>query len=236
MPSTNIAPRNPTRFPGGLSINRPTDAMARMGQIDPTAFYTDVEDFSTYTAANWTVTSVGTGSRALVAGAGGLLAVTNSAGIADSNFLQRTVAAFAPVAGKRAFFKVRMKLSDASLTTFQAGLVIQDTTPLDATDGIYFQKASGSAVITAYVRKNATTGSTSVAVGSFVADTFVTLAWHYNAANVVELFVNDAKVGSLDASSTYLPDTPLALSFGVGNGEAVAKVGTFDYIMAAIER
>jgi hypothetical protein len=42
--------------------------------------------------------------------------------------------------------------------------------------------------------------------------------------------------GSLSASSTYLPDTELTVSFGIQNGEAVAKTMTVDYIFAAKER
>ena len=36
--------------------------------------------------------------------------------------------------------------------------------------------------------------------------------------------------------ATYLPDTELTISFGVQNGEAVAKTMTIDYIFAARER
>ena len=120
---------------------------------------------------------------------------------------------------------------------FRSGLILTDTTPLDATDGIYFQKDDGDAQLDIYVRKDATTGSTSVSnVATVVSDTFLTVGFEYDGMQTITAFVDNALVARLDASSTYLPDTLLNVSFGVQNGEAVAKTLTLDYIFAAQER
>jgi len=64
----------------------------------------------------------------------------------------------------------------------------------------------------------------------------LSVAWYYDGKSSVKYFVNDVHKGTLDGSSTYLPDTELTISFGIQNGEAVAKIMTVDYIFAAKER
>lgn len=232
-----LPPYDPTRFPKGITNANQGETLENFAAPDPTKLYTDFDDFNTYLATDWTITTTGTGTRALAAGAGGLLVVTNSAALNDANFYQRTVASFVPTANKRTFFKARFKVDDATAAVVQLGLILADTTPLDATDGIYFLKANGSTAIQAFVRKDATTGSTTNSnIGTLVNDTFITLGFEYNGKGSVMFYVNDARVARLDASSTYLPDAPLALSFGVSNGTAAARALTLDYILGASER
>jgi hypothetical protein len=64
----------------------------------------------------------------------------------------------------------------------------------------------------------------------------MSVGFEYDGIQTVKVFVNNAVVTRLDASSTYLPDTLLAVSYGVQNGEAAAKTMTLDYIFAAQER
>lgn len=226
-----------TRFPSGVSNAAIGSALSDMGQMDPTKLHSFFTDFDTYVAADWIVTEVGTATQALAAGDGGLLLVTNSAGIADSSFQQNLVASFLMEAGKRAFFKARLKVSDVTQSILQLGLIIADATPLDATDGIYMMKDDGDAFLDAYVRKNATTGSTSAtAIATLVNDTYFTCGFAYDGKETVGFFVNDVRVASLSATSDFLPDAALAVSFGLQNGEAVAKNMTVDYMFAAKER
>lgn len=226
-----------TRFPNGVTNANPAGPLGNMGQLDFSKFHTFMDDFDRYTAANWTVTAVGAGTSALTAGDGGLLLLTNAAADDNSVFLQNSVATFLMEAGKKAFFKARFKVSDATQSDLQIGLIITDTTPLDATDGIYFMKDDGDAQLDIYVRKDATTGSTSATnVATVVSDTFMTVGFEYDGKTECKFFVNDVQVSTLSASSTYLPDAALAVSFGVQNGEAVAKTMTVDYILAAKER
>jgi hypothetical protein len=228
-----------TNFPDGVT-NAALNS-ATTGQIaeDPTLLHSYFDDFNNYTAANWVVTVIGTTpTAALTAGDGGLLLLTDSAGATDGISLQKTPAAFAFNAAKKAWFNCRFKCSDATLSNLQFGLVIVDTTPLDATDGIYFIKNTAAATIDLIVRKNATTGSNiKSAIATLVNDTYITLQWYYDGNGRVFYGVNGTLVGSMDASSTYLPDaTNLTVSMTLQNGEAVAKTATIDYIYAAFER
>lgn len=226
-----------TRFPYGVTNVTKQSTLGTMGQLDPSKFHSFFTDFDTYTAANWTVTKTGLTTQALTAGDGGLLLITNTAADNDATFMQNSVATFLMESGKQAFFKARFKVSDATQSDVQFGLIITDTTPLDATDGIFFQKDDGDANIDIYVQKNTTTGrSSATAVSTLVTDTYTTWGFYYDGSATTYFFIDDALVYKLDSSSTYLPDATLAVSMGIQNGEAVAKTMTVDYIFAAKER
>lgn len=227
-----------TRFPYGVTNVGETDLFADMVQPDPTLFHTYFNDFDTYTAGDWVVTETDAGAtQALTAGDGGLLLITNTAADNDLVALQKTPAAFTFTAGKKTFFRCRFKVSDATQSDLIFGLQVIDTTPLDVTDGIYFLKADGAATIDIICRKNASTGSTSAsAVATLSNDTFIELGFYYDGQSKVAYEVNGSVLGSLDASSSYLPDTTCTVSFALQNGEAVAKTMTVDYVYVAKER
>ena len=229
---------NITRFPNGSTNVGSTDVFGSMAQQDPTKFHEYWDDFNVYNASDWVVTETQAGAtQALTAGDGGWLLLTNSAADNDIIALQKTPAAFTLAAGKKAFFKARFKVSDATQSDVVFGLQVVDTTPLDVTDGIYFLKADGAATVDFICRKDATTGSTSAsAVATLVSDTFITLAFYYDGIDKVFYAVDGVVGGSLDASSTHLPDTITTVSFAVQNGEAVAKTMTVDFVYAAIQR
>lgn len=227
-----------TRLPNGFTNVGDSSIFANMTQPDPTKFHEYWNDFDTYTAGDWVVTETQAGAtQALTAGDGGWLLLTNTAADDDLIALQKTPAAFTLTAGKKAFFRCRFKVSDATQSDVVFGLQVVDTTPLDVTDGIYFLKSDGAATVNFICRKNATTGSTSASsVATLANDTFVTLGFYYDGIDKVYYSVDGVIGGSLDASSSYLPDTITTVSFAVQNGEAVAKTMTVDYVYAAIER
>lgn len=229
----------PTRYPNGVTNREPDSVFASMIMPDPTLFHSYFNDFDEYVAADWVVSETDSAAtEALTAGDGGLLLITNTAADNDAVTLQKTPAAFAMTATKRAWFAARFKISDATQSDLQFGIVIVDTSPLDATDGIYFQKDDGAATVDVYVRKNATTGSNkATAVTTVVTDTYITLQWYYNGDGRLFYGANGTLLGSMDATSTYLPDaTNLTVSFTLQNGEAVAKTMTVDFIAAFFER
>lgn len=228
-----------TNFPDGVTNVFEYVQNGAMTFPDPTLFHTYWNDFDTYVAGDWVVTVVGTTpTAALTAGNGGLLLLTNAATDDSSIVLQKTPAAFALTPGKKAWFATKFQVSDATQSDLQMGIVIVDTTPLDATDGIYFQKDDGAATIDLYVRKNATTGSNKKsAIATLANATDIVLQWYYDGLGTLFYGVNGVRLGSMDASSTYLPDaTNLTVSMMVVNGEAAAKTMTVDYIFAAFER
>lgn len=227
-----------TRFPFGVTNVGETDLFSDMIQPDPTLFHEYFNDFDTYTAGDWTVTETDAGAtQALTAGDGGLLLITNTAADNDLVALQKNPAAFTFTAGKKTFFRCRFKVSDATQSDIVFGLQVVDTTPLDVTDGIYFLKADGAATVDVICRKNASTGSTSAtSVATLANDTFIELGFYYDGQSKVAYEVNGSVLGSLDASSSYLPDTTCTVSFALQNGEAVAKTMTVDYVYVAKER
>lgn len=227
-----------TNLPGGLTNAVLGSAFQNLPYNDPTLFHTYFNDFDTYTAGDWVVTETDAGAtQALTAGNGGLLLVTNTATDNDLVSLQKTPAGFALTAGKQAWFSARLAMSDVTQNDMQVGLVIVDTSPFDATDGIYFQSDDGAATVSIYCRKNATTGSTSAsAIATLANNTFAVLQWYYDGAGKLFYGVNDVQLGVMDVAS-YLPDaTNLTVSFSMAAGEAGAETMTVDYLFASVER
>lgn len=230
-----------TRFPYGVTNVAQDDLFGDLKQTDPTLYHTYWDDFDTYAAGDWTVTETQAGAtQALIAGDGGLILLTNTTADNDVNQLQKLPAAFSFTAGKKAFFRCRFKLSDATQSDVAIGLVNANAAGLLTNawiDGVYFYKADGAATADIFVRKNATTGSKTVAaVATLADDTYIELGWSYDGVDRVYYEVNGSVIGSLDASSSYLPDADTTVTLALGNGAAAAKTMTIDYVFAAKER
>lgn len=233
---------SPTRYSNGVTNVGARDPMRMLQVPDPTLMHVYYNDFDDYVAGDWTITAVGAGTSALTDADGGALLITNAAADNDGRQHQKVGEGFLLTAGKKAMFKTRFQVSDATQSDLLIGLAVLDTTLLGATagagvtDGIFFAKDDGSATLSCYCQKNATTGQTSGSVGTLVAATNTILAWYYDGKSSLEYYMNGIHLGTLDASSTYLPDTELTVSFALLNGEAVAKTLTLDYVLVAFER
>lgn len=225
-----------TNFPDGVTNANVERLNGQMVFPDPTLFHTYFNDFDTYVAGDWVVTETGDGTQALTAGNGGLLLLTSSALDNDGMVLQKTPAAFAMSANKKCWFGARLAMQKATESDLQVGLVIVDTSPLDATDGIYFEKLDGTSTVSVVCRKNATTGSRSAAAGVLAAATQTELQWYYDGAGKLYYGMNGNVAGVMDVAD-YLPDaTNLTVSMAFFNGEAGAATLTVDYVFAAMER
>ena len=237
---------SPTRYKNGVTNVGGNDPMKMLQIPDPTLMHVYYNDFDTFTAADWTITTVeagaGSATEALTDADGGVLLITNDAADNDSDEFQKVGESFLLTAGKKTMFKSRFKVSDATQSDLLMGLAVTDTTLLGATagdgvtDGIFFQKDDGSTTLTCYCQKNTTTGQTSGNAHTMVSDTYIVAAWYYDGINKLEYFIDGIHKGTLDASSTYLPDTELTVSFAIMNGEAAAKTMSIDYILVAQER
>ena len=233
-----------THFRNGVSNQAPGNPLFEYPYLDPFKYYSYVNDFFTYTAGDWTITTTeaGTGSatEALTSAAGGALLVTNAAGDNDLDFFNLNGESFKYSSTKNMFFKARFKVSDATQSDVVMGLTITDTTPLDTTDGIFFLKDDGDTNLDFHIEKdNAATSNT--AISTLADDTFITVAFHYNpngnaGSGSVSLFVDDSKVAEQTTLTNIPDDEELTIAFGIQNGEAVAKTMTIDYIIAAVER
>ncbi len=229
----------PTHFTNGVSNVTQGHPLYEFGMPDPTKWVTYFNDFNTYAAGDWTITTTeaGTGSatEAVTDMAGGALLLTNAAGDDDNDFLNLTGESFQYSASKKMFFRARFKISDATQSDFVMGLQITDTTPLAVTDGIYFTKADASAAASFVVTKDST-ATTEAAVATIADDTFVTLAFSYDPqSGKFKVYADDSKVA--EVVNTNAPDDELlTVSFGIQNGEAAVKTMTLDYVFAAVER
>ena len=229
-----------TNFIDGVTNVPDTYALGSYVYPDPTQFHTWFDDFDDYVAAEWTITETGTGTRAVGNLDNGILVITNAAADDDANFLQwsgatsaATVETWKFVAQKPLWFKCRFKVSDATQSDFVIGLQITDTTPLAVTDGVYFLKADGSTTCNLLVTKNST--STTTAAATIVSDTYVSLGFFYDGANAIYIFKDDVCVGQ-SALTNLVDDEELTISFGIQNGEAVAKSMSLDYIFVSKQR
>ena len=235
MPTTN--------FPNGATNNTAQNALGQMVLQDPTKAHTYFNDFDNYLASEWTITTTeaGTGSatEALTNADGGVLLVTNAAGDNDNDFFNKVGESFLMEAGKPAYFKARFAVSDAIESVFIVGLQITDTTPLAVSDGIYFQKNVGDTILDFHVTKNSTSTSAS-AITSVADDTYLTVAFYYDGVDKIDYYAGTDSANPTwrgRSVTTNLPDNEeLTISFGIQNGEAVAKTMSVDYIFASKER
>lgn len=210
---------------------------------DPTRCHTWMDDFDDYTAGEWTITETGVGTRAVGNLDGGILVITNAAADDDANFLQwsgntnaATVETWKWEATNSMWFKARFKVSDATQSDFVMGLQITDTTPLDVTDGFFFIKSDGSTTMTFRAEKN-NTASTVTIPTAIANDTYFTCGFFWDAGlGVLNVYYNDVIAGQLTTTTNFCDDEELTISFGIQNGEAVAKVMSIDYILVSKDR
>jgi hypothetical protein len=232
----------PVRYPSGISTGLKGSALFNLPGQDPTKFYSYFNDFSQYTAAEWTVTAVGASTVTQPDAAFGEILLTTAAADNDGVQLQKLGEAFLPVIGKKMWFKTRFRISDATQSDFLLGLAVLDTTAIVAAgdgvpDGVFFQKDDASTSVSIYSQLDTTTGQTTAAgVHTMVAATNVDLGFEYDGLVSIKYFVNDVHKGTLAVSSLLLPNTEITPTIAFLTGEAVAKTMNVDYIFAAIER
>lgn len=250
MATNTAGPLTTTNLPGGVTNNFRYASMGLLPILDPTVGYTWFNEFNNYWAANtgtvadWmtTITQAGSGNATAVVTqeAFGVVLITNDDADDDNYFAQwkggnsaAIAETFKFVAGKQAWFKARFKTSDATQSDLVIGLQIADTTPLAVTDGVYFLKVDGSTTLNLLVTKNST--STTTAVATMANDTYVEVAYYYNGNDTIFVYLNGNRVGQ-SVATNLVDDEELAVSFGIQNGEAVAKTMSIDYILVYFDR
>lgn len=234
----------PMHVPAGVSTAAKYSTLEQFPRADPTRVYTYFNDFDTYVAGDWTVTEISDATQALVADEPfGALGVTLAGGDNDGSQSQLTTETFTITSGKKTWFKARFKVSDATQSDLAIGLIILDTTILGstdgdgATDGIFFSKEDGDALLDFNIQKDTTTGQSRVtSVATMADDTYITVGFYYDGKSAIKYYINDVHKGTVSVSSSNLPNTPVTVSFAVLAGEGEATVMTIDYLFAAQER
>jgi len=228
-----------THFTSGVTNVSGDGTLGKLKAPAPHKYHSYFNDFDTYLASDWTITTTeaGTGSatEALADGDGGLLLVTNAAGDNDHDFFQLVKEGYKYEAGKQLAFNIRFKTSDATQTDIVAGLQLTDTTPLDVTDGIFFLKEDGGTSISFIVEKDSTQ-STLTLPNALADDTFMTLGFVFDPKDQKFHVFQDNVLAGTVVNTNAPDDEELTVSFGVQNGEAVAKTMTIDYVGAMKER
>jgi hypothetical protein len=234
-----------TNFRDGVTNAAAEETLGDYIRMDPTQSFQFFEDFASVnvgtTGTDWLATNVGSTPTYVAASVdGGAVLITNTGGANDSCFIQwqgkNAGTAIAPcliTAGKRAWFKARFKVSDATLSIVVMGLQNVDTTPAVVSDGVFFIKPTAAATVN-FVVEGGSTATTTSAVATMANDTWIDVGWQYNGIDKVIYYINNTAVGT--AVITNLPTAALTPSFGIQNGEAVAKTMTVDYIFFASER
>ena len=228
-----------THFTSGVTNVGTDSTLGKLKAPAPHKYHQYFNDFDTYLAADWTITTTedgtGSASEALADGDGGVLLVTNAAGDNDHDFFQLVKEGFKFESGKQIGFHIRFKTNDATQSDIVAGLQLTDTTPLDVTDGVFFLKEDGAATISFIVEKDSTQ-STLTLPNSLADDTFMTLGFIYDPKDQkFHVFQNNVLAGTV-VSTNAPDDEELTLSFGIQNGAAAAKTLSVDYVGAYKER
>ena len=236
----------PTHFPNGVSNRTKGHPLFNYPYLDPSKYYTYFDDFFEYHSGIYTITTTeagsGNASEAITAGAGGQLLLTNDNADNDLDFFQLKGEAFKFDSTKRMFFSSRFKVSDATQSDLVMGLQITDTTSLDVTDGIFFIKGDADTQPDFIIEKDNSSTLSVLEMNAIADDTFVTLSFEYDPLDVAtggpvfRVYQDNVQVGEITGTTNAPDDEDLTISFGIQNGEAVAKTMTIDFILAAVER
>lgn len=220
-----------TSYPNGVNNAGVGTVTSNYLANDPSLMHTYFNDFDYYTTGDWTGTATGSVTNSAAAGDGGWVTLVNSAANNDLNSIQIPRANFAIVAGQDAWFKARLKVSNATNANLLIGLIQTTTTPFTVTDGVYIRKNAATTTMTGNTTKSSATSS--VNIGTMANDTFLNVGFHYTGSSII-FYVNNSVVGSIP--QTNLPTAALTLTIAETNGTAAAITTTVDYVLASTLR
>ena len=250
----------PVRFPSGSSTSPDSYVFGSYPFATPMRLNQYFNDFNTYAAGDWTVTSAG-GTSALADFNGGALVVTTQTSDADVQGNQLAKKSFAFTTGSQVWFSINFKLTTATTPAVMAGLS-NTFAALTPTDGVYFSKAANSTTMNLVIRASST--STTLAVGTMADATFYTFSYYYDGkpTPTLKVYSTIGYSGSptafsvpyfsggnqevISASSdplatnslANLPATTTLLTAGFAvksSGGTLAGIATIDYFLASEE-
>src|SRR5574343_253212 len=153
----------------------------------------------------------------------------------DINQIQKVGECIRLSASKEAWLKIRVKVSDATNTDVNVGLIITDTDIVGGvTDGWYFSKAEDSTSVV--FRQVLNSSASTVTAGTAADDTYMVLGAYYDGNGTTKVFFNDVHVGSITSNTNLCTDEDLTITLNLQNGSAAAHVLSCDYFFAAKAR
>lgn len=248
-----------TRMPNGITNVGEADVLADMPELDPTRVIRIFDDFvnpASATASDvqtWTDNNDGaTGTNAFQDAVGGVYNVVTAAADNDYHAMSSVNEVFKFTAGKKAWFKARIKVAEATTNESAWWVGVTDTLttggfqanalgPLASYDGALFWKTPETALTLNFETSNAGTQNTLSAFATSVTDTWTTVAFFWDGVDKVYPF---AAVNGSNTLTAYTPQSLTATGleemhvvFGVKAGPtAAAETLQVDYILMAQER
>lgn len=239
---------SPLRALGGLSTARKGTPWGDFIEPNPGAIHKYFNDWSNYTAGDWTITTTA-GSNALASGNGGVIALATAAVDNDVQAIAKNPAMFAFTSGNRFWFSARVHTTDITDSTVICG-VKTGGTAMAPTDGVYFSKADLSAQWTLKLTaSSSTTTLTFPTTANAVNSTYQTLSFYYDGKTTPTLYgwidtdsapdrnnEDDTLVGMVSTQTmTNLPSAVLSQALGIQAGAAAAKTLRCDFLFVANE-
>lgn len=158
----------PSRFPQGITNAAAWQFFSAMGTPNPFFYHSYSDDFDLLLANTGWVTTETTGTATQVAGNGGIVTLATAATVATFVSIQRPVATFTPIAGKKTFFAARLNLLDVTNSVIVAGLMPITATPFTASaNAIWISKTAGSLQFVLNVANAGVTTSTNIPLTAF---------------------------------------------------------------------
>jgi len=195
-------------------------------------------DFFTYAAGDWTITTTedgggGSASEAIADAGGGVLLITNDNGASDLDQLQLVGESILPAAGKKVWFESSFKLGDVSSSDAIVGLAVTDTSLVASApaNGIYF-RCPGTSDID-FISIASSVESAEGGIISIADDTYVKVGFKVHGTSKIDYWINDVKRGSVTAN---IPTTEMRLSLAISNGTTAAETLSVDYVRMVQER
>lgn len=248
-----------TRYPNGVTNVTEADPLADMPELDPTRVIKIFDDFvlsASATASDviaWaTVDDGATGTNAFQDAVGGVYNVVTAAADNDYHAMTSPNEVFKFTAGKKAWFKARVKVAEATTddstwwvgvtdTTTTGGMQADAAGPLASYDGCLFWKTPETALTLNFETSNAAVQNTLSAFATSVTDTWTTVAFVWDGISTVTPYA------AVNGSNELVPYTAQALTatgleemhvvFGIKAGPgAAAETLQIDYILMAQER
>lgn len=187
------------------------------------------------TPTEWATTAVGGGSYVSIGDeAGGVVILSTGTVEHDGLNLQLGTANGESIQlDKPLYCGLKVKLSDATRSTFFFGVGVTDTLwRTGLTDGLYFRKANNDAAVYLVSEKDSTEWTKRL--GSLTDDVYVTLECWYDGSDSVTAYLDGKPLASFSIASnrSTWPDDELlrlTLEFKAGNAET-GEQATIDWI------